>query len=139
MRLFGKRESMHASGGVQLPPDLIARLERYGRYEFDPQGSGVEAIGQPAAEYPLLQLAKGDPDGFLAALASEAIPVGGWTVYGAMRLAWNFGLMKAEPHYADADAIGLAALHFVRDAGYGWEHLSLDEKALWRRAVAEEW
>jgi hypothetical protein len=140
MSLFSRGRSDRADeGGVQLPNDLVARLEPYGRFEYDPQGSGVDAIGHPNAEYPLLQMAKQDPDGFLAALASETVPVGGWTVYGAMRLIWNFGLLKPETPRADADVIGLAALRFVRDIGGSWELLRIDEKALWNRAAGQKW
>ena len=85
------------------------------------------------------EVAKQDPDGFLAALAARTIPVGGWTVYGAMRLAWHFGLLKPGTHRAAADAIGLAALRFVRDSGCPWERLRMDEQALWNRAAGEEW
>jgi hypothetical protein len=43
-------------------------------------------MGLPNAEYPLTQMAKQDSDGFMAALAAATVPIGGWTVYGAMRL-----------------------------------------------------
>jgi hypothetical protein len=124
---------------VQLPNGLLARLEPFGRFEYDPQGSGVDPIGQPNAEYPLLAMTKQDPDGFLAALASATIPIGGWTVYGAMRLTWHFGLLKAEPPHDKADVIGVAALEFVRDTGGTWERLNIDEKTLWNRAAEQEW
>jgi hypothetical protein len=140
MGLVRKRESVGADrAGSLLPSGLIARLEPFGRSEYDPQGSGVDATGHPNAEYPLLEMAKEDPEGFLGALASEAIPVGGWTVYGAMRLAWHFGLLKADSPRDDADAIGLAALQFVRDGGCRWEQLNMDERALWNRAAGHGW
>ncbi len=122
-----------------LPDDLVERLEPFGRFEYKPQGSGVDAVGHPNAEYPLLQLAKRDPDGFLTALAASTIPVGEWTVYGAMRLIWHFGLLKADESCPRADAIGLAALTFLRDRGDSWDHLRLDEKALWSRVAARAW
>lgn len=117
MSLFSRSASEDASEMVSpLPDGLTARLEAFGRFEFDPEGSGVDAIGHPNAEYPLLQIAKQDPDRFLAALASATVPIGGWTVYGAMRLAWHFGLLKPESPRKDGDAIGLAALRFASDA-----------------------
>jgi hypothetical protein len=135
----GRRPSQSDQAGARLPSDLIARLEPFGRFEYDPSGSGVDAVGLPNAEYELMQTAKADPDAFLQGLASEAIPIGGWTAYGAMRLAWHFGLLRAGTHHADADAIGLAALEFVRNSGAAWNRLNLDEKDLWNRVAARQW
>lgn len=140
MGLFDKLGVTHTDDvGTRLPSDLVARLEPFGRFEFDPQSSGVDALGHPNAEYPLLQMAKQDPEGFLAALAEQTIPIGGWTVYGAMRLIWHFGLMKPGEPQADADAIGLAALRFIRGSGFGWERVRMDERALWIRVEGHEW
>ncbi|MGP0100289.1 MAG: hypothetical protein ACLPUT_01530 [Solirubrobacteraceae bacterium] len=140
MSLFGRRASKDADmGASRLPSNLVARLEPFGRFEYDPKGSGVDAIGHPNAEYPLLQLAKQDPDGLLGDLAAATVPIGGWTVYGAMRLAWHFGLLKPESSRDDGDAIGLAALRFIHDAGATWEQLNTDEKALWSRAAGQPW
>jgi hypothetical protein len=78
MSLFKRRASGRASHEVTLiPSGLVARLEPFGRFEFDPQGSGVDATGHPNAEYALLQTAKQEPDRFLAALASATVPIGG--------------------------------------------------------------
>ncbi len=140
MGLFSRSQPENEGKTVaSLPNGLVARLEAYGRFEFDPQGSGIDAVGHPDAEYPLLQMAKQDPDGFLASLGSATIPIGGWTVYGAMRLAWNFGLLKPESPRKDGDAIGLAALRYIRGGGASWERLRTDEKALWSRAAGEQW
>jgi hypothetical protein len=96
LSLFKRGASENSGEGVtRLPDGLAARLEAFGRFEYDPQGSDVDAIGHPNAEYPLLQMAKQNPDEFLAALSSATIPIGGWTAYGAMRLAWHFGLLQA--------------------------------------------
>jgi hypothetical protein len=122
-----------------LPADLLGRLEKFGRFEYDPQGSGVEATGHPNADYSLLTAAKQNPDEFIAALTAAASPVGGWTVYGAMRLTWHFGFLKPEAPRRDADALGLAALEFIRGVGCTWEHLNIDEKALWNRASTQAW
>jgi hypothetical protein len=140
MSLFRRTATEDADkGAARLPRGLVARLEPFGRFEYDPQGSGVDAIGHPNAEYPLLQMAQQDPDGFLAALASATIPIGGWTVYGAMRLARHFSLLKPESPRDDGDAIGLAALRFIRDRGGRWEQLNPDEKVLWNRAAGQPW
>jgi hypothetical protein len=140
MGLFGKKASAAAEGSsVALPPDLVSRLEPFGRFEFDPQGSGVDPIGLPSAEYPLMQMAKQDPDGFMDALAAATVPIGGWTVYGAMRLIWNFGLADPDVPQADSDAISMAALQFLHDCGYPQERLSPREMAFWRRIAGREW
>jgi|HubBroStandDraft_4_1064222.scaffolds.fasta_scaffold100218_1 hypothetical protein len=140
MSLFKRRTSGREDQEETLiPSGLVARLEPFGRFEFDPQGSGVDAIGHPNDEYLLLQTAKQDPDRFLAALASATVPIGGWTVYGAMRLLWHFGLLKPERSGSDGDAIGIAALRFIRDAGARWEQLNADEVALWNRAAGQPW
>jgi hypothetical protein len=140
MGLFGKKASAATgSSSVTLPPDLVSRLEPFGRFEFDPQGSGVDPIGFPNAEYPLMEMAKQDPDGFMAALAAATVPIGGWTVYGAMRLAWNFGLADPDVPQADSDAISMAALQFLHDSGYPGERLNPREMAFWRRTAGREW
>ncbi len=140
MGLFGKKESAGpGSPSVVLPPDLVSRLEPLGRFEFDPQGSGVDAIGHPNAEYPLMQMAKQDPDGFMAALAAATVPIGGWTVYGAMRLIWHFGLADPDVPQADSDAISMAALQFLHDSGYPRERLTPRDMAFWRRLAGREW
>ena len=140
MGLFGKKASQTTGGSsVELPPDLVSRLEPFGRFEFDPEGSGVDPIGLPNAEYPLMQMAKQDPDGFMAALAAATVPIGGWTVYGAMRLIWHFGLADPDVPQADSDAISMAALQFLHDSGCPWERLNLREMAFWRRIANREW
>jgi hypothetical protein len=141
MGLFSKRDSdaPSANARVTLPPNLVARLEPFGRFEFDPQGSGVDAVGLPNAEFPLLQMAKQNPDGFVAALAATTVPVGGWTAYGAMRLVMHFGLVQSDAPHADSDAISMAALQFLRDSGYSWDRLSLNERSVWQRAAGQEW
>lgn len=142
MGLFGRKVSAatgSSSVSVVLPPDLVSRLEPFGRFEFDPQGSGVDALGHPNAEYPLMQMAKQDPSGFMAALAAATVPIGGWTAYGAMRLVWHFGLEDPDVPQADSDAISMAALQFLRDSGYPWMRLSVYEQAIWRRIDGREW
>jgi hypothetical protein len=140
MGLFGKKASVATgSSGVALPPDLVSRLEPFGRFEFDPQGSGVDPIGLPSAEYPLLQMAKQDPDGFMAALAAATVPIGSWTAYGAMRLIWNFGLADPDVPQADSDMISMTALQFLHDSGYPQERLTPRDLAFWRRLTGREW
>jgi len=67
------------------------------------------------------------------------VPLGGWTVYGAMRLAWHFGLLKPETPREGSDVIALTALRFLRDTGAEWAQLNKDEQALWSRAAGQPW
>jgi hypothetical protein len=138
--MFGRsqdpREPESAAG---LPADLVPRLEAFGRFEYDPQRSGIDAVGHPNSEYPLLQAAKQDSDGFLAALASATTPIGGWTSYGAMRLLWHFGFLGTDDPQPDRDIIGLVGLRFIRERGASWEQLNMAEKALWQRIGEESW
>lgn len=96
-------------------------------------------MGHPNTEYPLMQMAKQDPNGFLAALAAATVPIGGWTVYGAMRLIWHFGLADPDVPQADSDAISMAALQFLYDSDYPWMRLRVHEQAIWRRIDGREW
>src|SRR6266849_4138399 len=84
MGLFSRRQKQPA-----LPDDIIRMMERFGRYEFNPQTSGVDPadMGQLMAE--LYPFASADPDGFLVALAEAVLPVGGWVVYGASHTIWE--------------------------------------------------
>jgi hypothetical protein len=118
---------------------LPARLEPFGRFEFDPQGSGIDPVGMPNAEFELIQTAKQDPEAFIRGLAAATIPTGGWTVYGAMRLLWHFGLIEPDKASADLLAIATAALQFLRSSGATWQQLATVEKQLWAQISAEEW
>lgn len=140
MALFGRSQGpRELDPNTRLPADLVSRLDAFGRFEYDPQGSGIDAVGHPNAEYPLLQAAKQDPDGFLAALASATMSIGGWTSYGAMRLVWHFGLLGHEEPQSDRDTVGLAGLRFVRENGASWGKLNPAEQALWNRVAGEPW
>jgi hypothetical protein len=140
VKLFRRNQRpRELDSNTRLPADLVPRLDAFGRFEYDPQGSGIDAVGHPNAEYPLLQAAKQDPDGFLAALASATTPIGGWTSYGAMRLVWHFGLLGHEEPQPDRDTICLAGLRFVRENGASWGKLNPAEQALWNRVAGEPW
>ena len=57
---------------VRLPPGFARTLELYGRWQFDPQGSGVDPsrIGDGNFEYELFMLAKPDGDAFIEEVAA---------------------------------------------------------------------
>ena len=86
-----------------------------------------------------MQMAKQDPDGFMGELAAATVPIGGWTVYGAMRLIWHFGLADPDVPQTDSDAISMEALQFLHGLGCPWDRLNLRERAYWRRVAGREW
>lgn len=57
-----------------LPSDIIPVMEHFGRFEFDPQGSGEDAgdIWREWAET-VLPFAEADSNGFLVALAESVL------------------------------------------------------------------
>src|SRR5712691_6232044 len=113
MGFFSRRQKQPA-----LPSDIISMMERFGRYEFNPQTSAYdgEDIGRLMAE--LYPFASTDPDGFLVALAEAVLPVGGWAVYGASRTIWELLSSSASAHQNPSyNAIMNAALAFLRTNG----------------------
>lgn len=69
----------------RFPADMTRRLELLGRFEFDPQGSGVDA-GEiyPNCIEPFMGYVGEDRDGFIAELRSfVADDEGGFASYGA--------------------------------------------------------
>ncbi|HTU79666.1 MAG TPA: hypothetical protein VMF09_12985 [Solirubrobacteraceae bacterium] len=89
MGLFGKRQQN--TGAVRLPADFARTLEQYGRWTFDPPGSGIDPsqIGGGNIEYELFMLAQDDSDAFVRAVAAVALPAGGWALYGGSRAVLN--------------------------------------------------
>jgi hypothetical protein len=115
-----------------LPSDIISMMESFGRFEFDPQGSGEDAgdIGRLMAE--LYPFASSDPDGFLVALAKAVLPVGGWAAYGASRTIWELLSPSAEIRQHPAyKAIMNAALEFLRTSGKSLIMLRPYERDFW--------
>ncbi len=100
-----------------LPNNIVASMEMFGRFEFDPQGTGVGRgidIGQIGMIEPqFCLLAQNDPAAFVTALSETVLPVGGWAVYGASRLIRSLlGFDYSDPA---ADAIRMAGLQWMRD------------------------
>jgi hypothetical protein len=126
MGIFGKRQKQSA-----LPGDIVSKMERFGRYEFNPQANagGAEDIwGLMGDLYPI---ASADPEGFMAAIADAVLPVGGWAVYGASRTIWELLSPPTElRHNPSYNAIMNAAIEFLRTngvppmmvRGYEWEY-----------------
>jgi hypothetical protein len=130
MGIFRRRQKQH-SNEYMLPSDIIRMMERFGRYEFNPQANADNGadIGQLMAD--LYPFASTDPDGFLVALAGAVLQVGGWAAYGASRTIWELlspsVSIRQHPSY---NAIMNAALAFLRAngvppmmvRGYEWNH-----------------
>jgi hypothetical protein len=119
MGIFRRRQKQHPNEYV-LPSDIISMMERFGRYEFNPQANADNGadIGQLMAE--LYPFASADPAGFLAALAGAVLPVGGWAAYGASRTIWELlspSVSVSVRQHPSYNAIMNAALEFLRTSG----------------------
>ena len=128
MALFGRRNP--EPKGV-LPAGYGAVLERYGRWEFDPQSSGLSpaSLGNGNIEYELWTLAQPDPDAFIAAMAGASTTTGGWALYGGSRAIWNaVGTDVQHPDYLRTLD---ASIEFLRSQGFGTQHLASFEFERW--------
>ncbi|MFJ3757640.1 hypothetical protein [Streptomyces sp. NPDC090080] len=121
-----------------LPDDVVSRMERFGRFEFDPVGTDIDASdvwGELQA--PFLPLAQSDPQGFARVLADAVLPVGGFALFGAARTIWNLvGSDFSSPAY---DAVRMAALEFFRANGVPNNRLSADDWRFWQANRSEPW
>lgn len=127
MGFFSRRQKQPA-----LPSDIVSIMERYGRYEFNPQTRAIspEDIGQLMGD--LYPFASTDPDGFLTALADAVLLVRGWAVYGASRLIWE--LLSSSPEgrqHPLYKAIMSTALEFLRTQGVSLGMLRGYEREHW--------
>ena len=138
MGLFSRRREAEGQGSY-LPPHVIPGLEPYGRFAFDPQGSGVDPLTLMTNEYDFLLLRRNDPDRFIAEIAAAAIPAGGWTLLGAMKLLWECDYLQAIPANADATAILASGCDLARGMGFLWAQLRMDEQAAYVRAGGHPW
>jgi hypothetical protein len=131
MGIFSRRQAQHSNEHA-LPSDIIRMMERFGRYEFNPQTSGVDPadMGQLMAE--LYPFASADPDGFLVSLAEAVLPVGGLVVYGASHTIWELlsSSTSAQQH-PSYKAIMSASLAFLRTNGVSPMMLRGYERDYW--------
>jgi len=121
MGLFGKRQQ--DTGAVRLPADFARTLEQYGRWTFDPPGSGIDPsqIGGGNIEYELFMLAQNDSDAFIRAVVAVAIPAGGWALYGGSRAVWN--AVGTDVDHPDYLALLDASIDFI-GRQYGMAYLA---------------
>jgi hypothetical protein len=132
--LFGRRLAQRRSvpTGDLLPRDIVARMGTFGRFEFDPQGSGIDSrtVWEDIIA-PLALNAKDHPAEFLRQLAAAVLPVGGWAVYGGAHLVTE--LFSAEYRDHSYEAMMAAALDFLRSLGVPALATNGYEWSFWQR------
>ncbi len=119
-----------------LPANIAQLAEDFGRYEYDQAASGVDGTSVWADFVaPLYPLAQAEPTAFLQQLADAALPVGGWSVYGASHLDWEF-FSGANPNDPSHRALLTASLTFLRESGVPLSRLTGYEGSFWREHLA---
>lgn len=116
----------------RLPRDIVAVMEGFGRWSFDPADphhAGIEPWESFIAG--LWPYAREDPEGFSAALAEQTLPKGGWAVYGAARAVVELTdrSVDSPAHQALMDA----SLQFLRRNRVPMAQLTGYERAHWNR------
>jgi len=128
------------SNRTNLPPNIVWMMEKFGRFEWDPRDTEVEASQVwNLLQAPLMSLAQADPGAFVTALATDVLPAGGWAVYGASHTLDN--VLPSASSFSDADAIHAASLEFLRTRGVQSGRLTGWEWQFWlrTRGQAEPW
>jgi hypothetical protein len=123
-----------------LPPDIVQRMEFYGRREFAPQESSPDAASRvnELVYQRLYPVASAAPDAFIAALAVAVLPASGWAIYGGQRCVRD--LLDARVKHPDYVAMVDAAMQFLRSQGYGLMHVAPVEQEIWRELhPGEQW
>jgi hypothetical protein len=72
-----------------LPQGLLAELEPWGRFGYDPTSFTQDPFNSPFPiihSYDFLQLIRADRQRFVSELAEHALPRGGWASFGAFKL-----------------------------------------------------
>ncbi|MFE6486446.1 hypothetical protein ACFVGN_26425 [Streptomyces sp. NPDC057757] len=121
-----------------LPADMASRMERFGRFEFDPANSGIDAsYVWSELQAPFVEFAGSDPEGFADELAEAVGPAGGFALFGAARTIWSLvGSDFRSPSY---DGVRMAALEYFRSNGVPSSRLSSDDLRFWREQRDEPW
>ncbi|MET8198568.1 hypothetical protein [Micromonospora taraxaci] len=112
--------------------ELIANMERFGRYTFKPLGQHDDPneiwhdlIG------PLLPIAQADPDAFVTRLNRAVASTEGWAVYGAAHAIIE--LLGGDFRHPAAGELMHRSLQFLRSRGVPELHLTGYEREFWAR------
>ncbi len=105
-------------------------MEMLGRFEIDPQGSGVDAGDiYSICLAPLRAYAESNPEGFMNDLRITLLPKGGRAVYGgACCIVELLGYSLQDPNYL---ALLDAAIDVKREMGLSSGHLKGYEWSRW--------
>jgi len=112
-------------------------MERFGRFEFDPLNSDLDAtVVWSELQAPFLDFAQAEPDRFTSALVAEVLPAGGFALYGAARTVWN--LLGSDFRHPAYDTVRMAGLEFFRANGVPKNRLTANDWSFWQRHRGEE-
>jgi hypothetical protein len=125
MGLFGKRRD-----DPGLPADIVQRVLAYIRTETRSPNAPTSFDAAALIYLPLYPLAKADPAGFTARLATAVLPAGGEAARGGARLVWDLvdGHDRTDPNY---QAMLDAGLIWLRSTGVGMACLTGFEVEHW--------
>ena len=124
----------------RLPTNIVEIMESFGRFEFDPAGSGLDSnYVWTSIVGPLLPTATADSASFLRELADAVTPVGGWAVYGGSHLVKE--LLGGDLNDDSYHAMMSASLDFLRGLGVPAMRLNGYESRFWRehKGRTEPW
>jgi hypothetical protein len=134
LKLFRRQSSAEKP---QPGNDLASLMARFGRFEYDPQGSSEDPswiYGSVIA--PLYASGTEDPVKLLARLEREVSSKGGWGAYGAGHAVWEILSTEQRASLRDNasyNAVVDASLQFLREngvppmkvTGYEWDHWTM--------------
>jgi hypothetical protein len=127
-----------ASAVGRLPSDALNRLERYGRHEFDREGS----TERPEEMWPLVSvfmgIARANPAVFLAQMASAVLPAGGYAALGAASVIYDV-VPSDNRRGTSYEAIMTTACRFLRDSGVPRSHADNYLLVHWSKVTDETW
>jgi tetratricopeptide (TPR) repeat protein len=113
-----------------LPPETLEKLPAFGRFAFDPAGSGEDGHEMHRTVVaPLKPYARKAPEALVSELHRVAQPLGGWALYGAARLATE--LVGTDCDHADYRELIRGSLQFLREGGVPSAMLAGHEWAFW--------
>jgi hypothetical protein len=126
--------SLRPSGRAMFPGDIVEGLAECGRQEW----SGDGGFGGYGPYLPEIQHSSPEQQrSWVAELANVALPLGGWTVFGAAQtVVTSLGTSCVE--IPEACAIVDASLAFQREAGVWLTQLSIFEKMHWEARHPDE-